>query len=76
MATRTEDRPTIRLATVDGEPTGEFARERELAPSDGEAEAMLDYLYDLGRRLDPRGDFAFRLERLIACLERCYDWLA
>ena len=41
MGTRTEDRPTIRLATVDGEPTGEFARERELALSDEEAGAML-----------------------------------
>jgi hypothetical protein len=77
MASRTKERPAIRLATVDGEPTGEFARGRELALSDGQAEAMLiDYLHDFRRRLDPRGDFAFHLERLIVCLEQRYDWLA
>jgi hypothetical protein len=77
MATGTKQRPPIRLATVDGEPTGEFAREREGALSDGQAEAILiDYLYDFRRRLDPCGDFVLHLERLIVCLERRYDWLA
>jgi hypothetical protein len=75
MAATREDRPTIRLATVDGEPTSEFARERELALSDDEAQAMLiDCLYDFRRRVDPYGDFAFQLERLIARLVQQYDW--
>jgi hypothetical protein len=77
MVSGTRERRAIRLATVDGEPTGEFARGREAVLSDGQAEAMLiDYLYDFRRRLDPRGDFAFHLERLIVCLEKRYDWLA
>jgi hypothetical protein len=74
-ATMTGRTATIRLATVDGELTGDFAPERKLRTlSDGEAkEDLLDYLGALRRRLDPRGDFAFELERLIARLERVHD---